>query len=723
MALIEKIKSDLKNHQRSYKFIVYKAFLNLANNIGEVAENKLIKYFRNFYLQLKKQGVKVEAESATSKITNIEQTKFKSIKSYVNRMPLDKIDYLKKENDIIFMKQELWDQLTPVDIEKLKSYINQKIKKYYKERVGENIEISSNKQLERGQNLLRDNFNQILNTYYQARKKEDFAGHKLGDLFRHQLPELLNDRIADFSFDNQYEIKGSIGQGNWARVPWFAIMDEDITTTTRDGVYVVYLFSDDMNKLYLTFNQGVTNRSKEEQIKLRNELREKLNLRSFSCDNHINLTDRGIGQDYEESTIGYIEYEKGQLPPEDTLLNDLETCLEIYNEYKKKYIRSEQVSESLSNKEVVERIEEYIAGQGFTYPEGLIENFYLSLKTKPFVLLAGISGTGKTKLVELFAKAIGVTGDQFKIIPVKPDWSDSSDLLGYNSIKGQFNPGPMIEIIQKAMVDQDNIYFICLDEMNLARVEYYFSDLLSVMETREQVNGEIKSNQLLTAEDFTNEEDKEKYAGLYLPENLYFVGTVNMDETTHPFSKKVLDRANTIEFSQVNLDSFDLNLVAQEPLTNVRNSFLKAEYLTLKDCAKEEQEFIEQVIAKLTEINDILKENNLHIGYRVRDEICFYMLYARREELLTFESAFDLQLMQKILPRIQGSSVLIKEILVELFEVASSTTNFSQKERRIGDKLIRYLEREEVGPYPESAEKLAYMIKRWEEDGFTAYWL
>ncbi len=373
-----------------------------------------------------------------------------------------------------------------------------------------------------------------------------------------------------------------------------------------------------------------------------------------------------------------------------------------------------------STKEITNYINQYIENKGFSYPLGRIENFYLSLKTKPFVLLAGISGTGKTKLVKLFAEAINCN---YKIISVRPDWSDSSDLLGYKNIKGEFQPGPMIDIIKKAKENPDEIYFVCLDEMNLARVEYYFSDFLSIMETRRYLGKRIITDKLLTEKDFEKGKDM-MYADLIIPENLYIIGTVNMDETTHPFSKKVLDRANTIEFSDIYLREYNLNNL--EEVNNrdlgINNDFLKSDFITLSDCGQEYKDIIEESINKLEEINDILQIANLQVGYRVRDEVCFYMINNSRGKLLPMDIAFDYQLMQKILPRIQGSSETIKKALIGLFYLATGR-DFSSEDGVIGNKALAYVEGNNDLAYPGSAAKIAYMIKRFEEDGFTAYWL
>ncbi|WP_188624037.1 McrB family protein [Caldalkalibacillus thermarum] len=386
-----------------------------------------------------------------------------------------------------------------------------------------------------------------------------------------------------------------------------------------------------------------------------------------------------------------------------------------------------------SIRSIVGATQKYIASKGFYYTGRLIENFYLSLRTKPFVILAGISGTGKTKLVKLFAEALGATEEngQYTLIPVRPDWSDPSDLLGYVDLQGTFRPGPLTKVIQRALQpeNRDKPYFVCLDEMNLARVEHYFSDLLSVMESRrwdDEQSGTITTTELDLGHHSQADPSHDR---LYIPDNLYIIGTVNMDETTHPFSKKVLDRANTIELNEVNLaESLSFyhqtaeDEVAEEgPTTRYGNPFLRADYLILQDAfSSETASLIRRVVEKLDGINQILAQAHLQIGFRVRDEILFYMLYNDRFQLMPEQEALDFQIMQKILPRIQGSSMNIKRILVELFNRLGNT-NLSEQDHGLYDEMK--LRVEANPPYRRSLSKLAEMVRRFEEDGFTSFWM
>ena len=373
-----------------------------------------------------------------------------------------------------------------------------------------------------------------------------------------------------------------------------------------------------------------------------------------------------------------------------------------------RFLQKEGEPEVQTNlKELINQIKLYIAAKGFTYDDGLIENFYLSLKSKPFVILAGTSGTGKTRLVKLFAEAIGA---EYKMVSVRPDWSDGSDLFGHTDLNGNFIDGPICDAFDSAIADPSRPVLLCLDEMNLARVEYYLSDYLSVIESREKCD----ADRIVT-------DSISKYEN-GIPENLYIVGTVNMDETTFPFSKKVLDRANTIEFSYVDiLPEFDVVDLDIEPL-HLPNDFLRTDYLILAADCSEEKDFVIRVCNELQDINLILRKANAHVGYRVRDEIVFYMLNNKKaEDLLTYEQAFDNEIMQKILPRIQGSQMAIKDLLIELFKhCMGDHSGLDTESGNIGKQMQTMADN---AKFPESAKKIGYMMTRYEEDGFTSYWL
>ncbi len=370
---------------------------------------------------------------------------------------------------------------------------------------------------------------------------------------------------------------------------------------------------------------------------------------------------------------------------------------------------SERVDAHLTDKEIINHISSYIQSKGFYYNKQDIINLFLSLKTKPFVILSGISGTGKTKIVQWFAESLGATekNGQFVLIPVRPDWSDSSDLLGYVDIQGKFQERPLIKVLEEAEDHPDKPYFVVLDEMNLARVEYYFSDFLSVIESRKWEAGEIVTSAVLP----------QSVVGkrVTISANVYVIGTVNMDETTHPLSKKVLDRANTIEFNEVKLDSFEFLIDLEEvEAKRVSNKSLTAEFLHLKDCFNSHEDLVKRVTNVLIEINGILEPIGGQVGYRVRDEICFYMAYNEQAHLLSFEEALDYQIYQKILPRIAGSDGRTEEALKKLYLLCKNQ-EFDGADWNHEDMSY--------AKYPRCTKKLSQMLRRFEYDGFTSFWL
>lgn len=560
---------------------------------------------------------------------------------------------------------------------------------------------------------LHTKFKQILNHYVQSRS-ESLKSHPTADLVCKQVPSTIREMPF---ISHEYSVVGSVGKGNWAFVPWIAIMNSSITNSTQRGYYIVYLFSEDMKRLYLSFVQGVTETSKSEMQRVKDEIRNVISIdERFQKDDNIYLGESKLAKQYADSTALYIEYDDDNFPDDERLFKDLEDMITYYEQYvtyrNNKTIQvNEGVevhmgNEGLSSETLVNNIHLYIKSKGFNYSLSNIKNLYLSLRSKPFVIISGISGTGKTKIIQLFAESIGATEDngQFKLIPVRPDWTDSSELLGYVDLKGDFKKGPLTEIIEHALDNSGLPHFVLLDEMNLARVEYYFSDVLSVMESRKRDGDEITSSNLLD----------EKYTGqaIKLPENLYIIGTVNMDETTHPFSKKVLDRANTIEFNEVDLNNFTYLEENDETVDPIRvaNDQLKPTLISLKDIYSSHMYLVQKVSQNLDDINHKLELINAQVGYRVRDEICFYMVHNQDAGLLDEKEAFDLCLMQKILPRITGSDHRVEELLKQLYEqftgVPFDATNVLDS-----------------SDYPRSVKKIVEMLRRYQSDGFTSFWI
>lgn len=242
--------------------------------------------------------------------------------------------------------------------------------------------------------------------------------------------------------------------------------------------------------------------------------------------------------------------------------------LSKYKEFLK-FKKESSVIEKTFNKKIKSNVKfdinlfiENILESGLIFSDTLINRFVSSLLTKPFVLLTGLSGSGKTKIAQSFVQWICQDKSQYKIIPVGADWTNREPLLGYPNGLNQEeyitpDSGALNLIITAAKIENANKpYFLILDEMNLSHVERYFADFLSIMESDDRINlytGNERKD--LEGNPITNE--------IYWPKNLFIIGTVNIDETTYMFSPKVLDRANTIEFR---VDSSNLKTFFEKPM-------------------------------------------------------------------------------------------------------------------------------------------------------------
>lgn len=580
---------------------------------------------------------------------------------------------------------------------------------------------------------IRNLLQTFLDGYPRARVGEPFKDHPL-----HKIMKDLVQKIEDLSCVRNYspslKVSGSVGQGNWATVPWIGLLDTRVAPSIQQGVYVVFLFAADMTRVYLTLNQGVTvlyqkrgaKEAKQELRKLANSLREREYIRTlpgFRLDWEIDLrTESGIGATYTDSTIAYKTYFRDTLPDDEELERDLEALLKAYKRYADGHNEPspeppppEPGNEKKTNNDlpsfanIITELRKRVRAKGFFYPEDQFQAFCISLKTKPFVLLAGISGTGKTRLVELVARQFGV---EERTIPVRPDWSDSSDLLGYRDLRGSFRPGPLLEVLREANENLHIPYFVCLDEMNLARVEHYFAEFLSIFEKRTKRAGRIVTPPIVGR--FAGESP---WSEVYLSDNVFLVGTVNMDETTHPFSRKVLDRANVHEFNQVELD-YRPDFTPLGDSGALDWTSLRPVYCRLPEFYHEDPEMFDRAISIIKEINAILEPGLFQVGYRVRDEICLFLLHAK-EAKLKEQVALDMQILSKILPRVQGSSATTRDILVRLWNWVTGLSISADDP----DLLDKTADVPEGARFPKTAAKIRVMLCRLEEDGYTSFWV
>ena len=482
--------------------------------------------------------------------------------------------------------------------------------------------------------------------------------------------------------------------------------------------------------------------------------------------------------------------------------------------------------------------------KGFYYSKKQLYNFYISLKTKPFVILSGISGSGKSKIADLFAEYMAnvtSTDRNYELVSVKPNWIDNRGIFGYhNIINDTYEITPTIKLFIRALSNPDKPYFLLLDEMNLAKVEYYFSDFLSLLESRrmsEETDSskilskfpskitlseaiilaalQLKPNEFQEVKYYRNapvckewlknsksnnklvqfrtelnqgREDgknglktdgariagkaflakpkpKEKHnlyklkelsdmdpetravvstlkdaikyikqdkiplhsspsplrtvttqdeysdklideQGNYfvpneieIPTNVYVVGTVNVDETTYMFSPKVLDRANVIEYNEIDLFGaygFGNRLIDADELESKLDLTIS---IASSNSTKELIRLYPETFQLVYEIFEVLKQNNKHFGYRVFNEISEFILnYVNGiEDSSIISQAIDMQILQKILPKLSGTDEEILELLSKLYGIIKEND------------------------CPLSLEKLGKMIAKLESTGYVTF--
>lgn len=283
-------------------------------------------------------------------------------------------------------------------------------------------------------------------------------------------------------------------------------------------------------------------------------------------------------------------------------------------------------------------IEAAVTALGGYYPNGEVRRFHAALnflRHKHFVILSGLSGTGKTQLALKYARAVhGVTSNTspdpliFEC-PVRPEWTDPTGLTGYfDVLTNRYVVPTFLEAVLIATAHRDSPVFVILDEMNLARVEYYLSDVLSCMETEGAL--QLHSNGV-PLEGTTGASIR---AELPLPANLFIIGTINVDETTNPVSDKVLDRASVIDMSTVDVPGFLTSLES-------RNADLKSARAAAEP--------------KLTEIHGLLQQHNLGFGYRLIEEFVRYHAFDAEHLKNAPDEVTDHLLVQKVLVKLRGA--------------------------------------------------------------------
>lgn len=422
--------------------------------------------------------------------------------------------------------------------------------------------------------------------------------------------------------------------------------------------------------------------------------------------------------------------------------------------------------------------------------------YLTALRTKPFMLLAGISGTGKSRIVRKLAQATvteelqranGYTGDDFandrwtlhspanfELIQVKPNWHNSMDVIGYlsNIPSPHYVFTPFIEFIVKAWQHPEVPFFLCLDEMNLAPVEEYFAEFLSAIESRSFEGGEYMTDPIIkpfnsfekgVAKMMVNTlfpnftaADKNSFLGkvvdhletkgLTLPKNLIVIGTVNMDETTFSFSRKVLDRAMSVEMNEVDYDSFltdttddDLKAIVEAFEENGDanlNALLVDRHIEAKEIIDELGEDAQFAIDYLKRINALLEGTPFKLGYRAANEALIYLQASQEFGQTDRIAALDNFTLMKILSRIEGDETKLKitDSEADKERIANAGVNVDAAKQH-GDlniltALRNIITQQFAGTGNEEAsekklqsiKKIDSMLSQLKRDHFVSYW-
>lgn len=348
--------------------------------------------------------------------------------------------------------------------------------------------------------------------------------------------------------------------------------------------------------------------------------------------------------------------------------------------------------------EFIEHFEAVSKKDGLFYTKKDLINFHTAVKSSSLVILSGLSGTGKSQLVQCYAKALGLIDDGFHMIPVRPNWNDDSDLIGFvDSMHMVYRPSDagFINILMEACQERnkDKLYLICFDEMNLARVEHYFSQFLSILEMPEK----SRILRLYSSEYESRLYNSDKYKPtVEIGSNIRFIGTVNIDESTFHFSDKVLDRANVIKLEIIPYTEWRTGEVTTKG--SLFKEWTYEEYQKLIRATKDnmlsdrEREF-------LWKVHELLHScgKNLGIGPRILKQIAKYLVnlpVSDNIENISRKEGFDIQFVQRIMTKIRGQREQLNSMfdiesengLVKLFDEYSDVSSFEKSRKALSIK-------------------------------------
>jgi 5-methylcytosine-specific restriction protein B len=530
------------------------------------------------------------------------------------------------------------------------------------------------------------------------------------------------------SYPNSYcglKIKVSFGQGGFAKVPWISFLGHG--QTTSNGIYPGYLYYKSIGVLLLTYGISDTNAPD----KLWDGLESSEKITGFLMSKYEHTPER-YGESYVNSAYKLpIDFPSQQITSDlDVLIHEYYECIgDNPNVGIKPVIDPSQIvilPKSIMDPKAI-AISFATALKASNVYFGANHNdrvsaFVSSLMTKPLVILTGLSGSGKTQIAIRFGEWLGK--DRMLVAPVRPDWTGAEALFGYedalkpvNNANAAWAVPETLQFLLKAAADSNYPYLLVLDEMNLAHVERYFADVLSGMESNQPClpNLERDSDGFWRLKQ--NEPDK-----ITLPNNVFIVGTVNVDETTYMFSPKVLDRANTFEFRVTAADladSYIKPIECESGEVGLIRGFLEIG----RDSGWQAVNYfdgVEGLSKKMRQIHNILSKHGFEFGHRVFYESQrFASIYSATGEASTAK-ILDLIIMQKLLPRLHGSRRRLEDLIRTFAEFC-----FYDATVAVADNLASTFEPDNYetieAKLPNSFNKLKRMLRSLRANQFTSF--
>ena len=353
-------------------------------------------------------------------------------------------------------------------------------------------------------------------------------------------------------------------------------------------------------------------------------------------------------------------------------------------------------TDAFSEQEFIAQFLSCVEQKGFLYDKKDLYNFHVAAKSSKLLILSGMSGIGKSALVRLYGEALGLSASQMAFLPVRPSWMDDGDILGYldkNSMLYYPSDTGLAELLVEASKHPEKMYMVCFDEMNLARVEQYFAPFISVLEKKDSRKIQLYNPSL---------ENRVHNSHLYpaqisIGDNVLFMGTVNMDESTYHFSDKVLDRANVITLHQRKFADMKSFCPVKDGLFVPISADAYRKFRVENKKVRLSNEELELLDA----LNEALQESRVSggIGYRVAFDIDRYVENIPSLKDFTRGDGLDLQIVQRILTKVRGSREQLQTLLsmtddgkvggklMDLFATYKNVSSFTESKKVLMRKV------------------------------------